>query len=105
MNKVNTHLTKPPLFPITPTSDLPFQTIAVNFITKLPPSQGFDTILTVTDHNVSKASIFIPCQESINLEGIAKLYTSQVFLHYGIPLKIISNCDTQFDSAFTKELC
>jgi len=36
MNKVNMHLTKPPLFLITLTSDLPFQTIAVDFITKLP---------------------------------------------------------------------
>jgi len=105
INKVNTHLTKPPLFPITPTSDLPFQTIAVNFITKLPLSQGFDTILTIMDHNISKASIFIPCQETINSEGVTKLYASQVFPHYGIPLKIISDCDTCFDLAFTKELC
>jgi hypothetical protein len=105
MNKVNTHPTKPPLFPITLTGNLPFQTIAVDFITKLPPSQGYDTILTVTDHDVSKASIFIPCQESIDSEGVAKLYTSQVFPHYRIPLKIISNRDTHFDLAFTKELC
>jgi hypothetical protein len=105
MNKVNTHLTKPPLFLITLTSDLPFQTIAVDFITKLPLSQGYDTILTVTNHDVSKASIFIPCQESIDSEGVAKLYASQVFLHYGIPLKIISDRDTCFNSAFTKELC
>jgi hypothetical protein len=60
-NKVNTHPTKPPLYPIAPTSDLPFQTIAVDFITKLPPLQGFDTILRITDRDVSKASIFIPC--------------------------------------------
>jgi len=105
MNKVNIHPTKPPLFLITLTSDLPFQTIVVNFITKLLPSQGYDTILTVTDHNVSKTSIFILCQESIDSEGVAKLYASQVFPHYGIPLKIISNHNTQFDSAFTKELC
>jgi hypothetical protein len=38
MNKVNMHPTKPPLFLITLTSNLSFQTIAVNFITKLPPS-------------------------------------------------------------------
>jgi RNase H-like domain found in reverse transcriptase/Integrase zinc binding domain len=105
MNKVNMHLTKPPLFPITPTSDLSFQTIAVDFITKLPPSQGYNTILTVMDHDVSKASIFIPCHKSIDSEGVAKLYTSQVFPHYGIPLKIISDRDTRFNSAFTKELC
>jgi transposase InsO family protein len=67
--------------------------------------QGFNTILTITDHNVLKASIFILCQEAINSEGIAKLYASQVFPHYGIPLKVISNHNTQFNSAFTKELC
>jgi len=38
MNKVNTHPTKLPLFLITPISNLPFQTIAVDFITKLPLS-------------------------------------------------------------------
>jgi hypothetical protein len=105
MNKVNMHPTKPPLFLITLTSDLPFQTIVVNFITKLLPSQGYYTILTVTDHNVSKTSIVSLCQESIDSEGVAKLYASQVFPHYGIPLKIISDHNTQFDSAFTKELC
>jgi hypothetical protein len=105
MNKVNMHPTKPPLFLITLTSDLPFQTIAVDFITQLLLSQGYDTILTVTDHDVSKASIFILCQESIDSKGVAKLYAFQVFPHYGIPLKIISDCNTQFDSAFTKELC
>ena len=50
MNKVNTNPTKPPLYPITPIPDaLPFQTIALDFITKLPESQGNDTILMITD--------------------------------------------------------
>jgi hypothetical protein len=105
MNKINTHPTHPPLFPITPTSSLPFQTIAVDFITKLPPSYGYDMILTITDHDVSKASIFLPCQETIDAEGVAKLYATHVFLHYGIPLKIISDRDTCFDSKFTTNLC
>ena len=105
MNKINTHPTCPPLFPITPTSSLPFQTIAVDFITKLPLSHGYDTILTITDHDVSKASIFLPCQETINTEGVAKLYATNVFPHYGIPLKIISDRDTRFDSKFTTNLC
>ena len=104
-NKVNTHLAHPPLFLITPTSSLLFQTIAIDFIIKLPLSHGFDTILTITNHNVSKASIFLPCREMIDSVGMAELYTSQVFPHYGIPLKIISNRDPWFDSAFTCELC
>ncbi len=66
MNKINTYPTRPPLFPITSTSSLPFQTVAMDFITKLPSSYGHNTILTITDHDVSKASIFLPCKEIID---------------------------------------
>jgi Integrase zinc binding domain len=72
MHKVNTNLTKPPLYPITPIPDaLPFQTIALDFITKLPVSEGYDTILTIMDHDCLKASLFIPCKETIDSEGVA----------------------------------
>jgi hypothetical protein len=86
-------------------SNLPFQTIAVDFITKLPLSYGNNTILTITDHNVSKASIFLPCKETIDAIGIAKLYATHVFPHYRIPLKVISDRDPHFDLAFTTDLC
>src|SRR6266702_1529462 len=33
---------------------MPFETVALDFITKLPVSQGYDSILTVTDHEWSK---------------------------------------------------
>jgi len=47
-NKANTWLNKPPIFPITLECDtLPFQTIAVDWITKLPQSDGYDSIMTV----------------------------------------------------------
>ena len=105
MNKINTHPTKLPLFPITPTSTLPFQTIAMDFITKLPPLQDYDTILTITDHDVSKACILLLCKETIDAVGVAALYATHVFPHYGIPLKIISDRDPRFDSTFTTHLC
>ena len=73
INKINTHPTQPPLFLITSSSNLPFQTITVDFITKLPLSYRNDTILTITDHNVSKASIFLPCKETIDAVGVAEL--------------------------------
>jgi len=104
MKKINTHPTQPPLFPIISSSNLPFQTITVDFITKLPLSYGNDTILTITDHNISKASIFLPCKETIDTVGVAKLYAMHVFPHYGIPLKVISNRDPCFNSAFTTDL-
>jgi Chromo (CHRromatin Organisation MOdifier) domain len=106
MHKVNTNPTKPPLYPITPVPDaLPFQTIALDFITKLPVSEGYDTILTITDHDCSKASLFIPCKETIDSEGVAQLFAQHVVPHYGTPRKIISDRDTQFTSNFTTELC
>jgi len=106
MTKVNTHPAHPPIFPITPTENArPFETIAMDFITKLPLSGGYDTILTITDTDCSKASVFIPCNETINSEGVALLYLNNVIPHYGIPHKIISDRDVRFVSKFSTELC
>ena len=106
MNKVNTNPMKPPIFPISTDKDaLPFQTIALDFITKLPESLGYDTILTITNNDCSKAAILIPCKETIDSEGVAKLYAQHVVLHYRIPKKVISDCETRFTSNFTRELC
>jgi len=106
MTKANTHPTHPPMFPIIPADNArPFETIAMDFITKLPQSGGFDTILTITDTDCSKASIFIPCHETIDSEGVALLYLNHVIPHYGIPHKIISDRDVRFVLKFSTELC
>ena len=79
-NKVNTHPQKAPLSPITPlTEALPFQTIAMDFIVKLPESAGFNSILTITDHDCTKMLITIPCRETITAEGVAELFLRQIF--------------------------
>ena len=106
MNKVNTYPSHPPLMPITPAENArPFETIAMDFITKLPPSGGYDTMLTITNTDCSKASVFLPCNETINSEGVAQLYLTHVLPHYGLPKKIILDRDPQFTSRFGKELC
>ena len=79
-HKVNTRPTKAPLAPIFPKPKAnPFEVIALDFITKLPKSQKYDLILTITDHDCSKASLFIPCTEEIMAEGVAKLFVQRVF--------------------------
>jgi hypothetical protein len=101
-HKVNNRPTKAALEPIWAKLEAtPFETVAIDFITKLPVSQGYNSILTVTDHNCSKAAIFIPCVEEISREEMAALYAKHVFARYGLPTKIISNCDLQFASKFT----
>ena len=84
---------------------LPFETITMDLIVKLPSSSGFDSILTITDHDCSKATLFIPCHESVTAAGIADLYVQHVFPHYGTPCKIITDRDTRFASHFPRELC
>ena len=104
-NKVNTRPLKPAMIPITPEHTLPFETVAVDFITKLPQSGKYDTIMTVTCHDCSKAAIMIPCQESITAEGVAGLYLKHIYPRFGIPKKIISDRDTRFTLKFAKGLC
>jgi transposase InsO family protein len=84
---------------------MPFGTIALDFITKLPTSQENDTILTITDHDCSKAALFFTCKETITTEEVAELYGKFVFPHYGIPRKVISDRDPRFTRQFTTTLC
>jgi len=52
---------KPPPSPISAEHpNIPFGTITMDFITKLPLSEGYDTILTITDHDCSKAALLFP---------------------------------------------
>jgi hypothetical protein len=94
MSKINCNQVHPPLFPISPAENArPFETIALDFITKLPSSGGYDTILTITNTNCSKASIFLLCSKTIDSEGVALLYASHMVPHYRIPHKVISDRD------------
>jgi hypothetical protein len=65
----------PGLYPIDPEPDAhPFQTVVMDFIVKLPTSNGYDAILTITDHDCTKGVILIPCRETMNTEELAKEY-------------------------------
>jgi hypothetical protein len=57
------------------------------------------------DHDCTKASIFIPCNEEINAEGTAALYIKHVFAHFGLPRKVISDRDPRFILKFMQEVC
>ena len=87
------------LSPIFPSPNAkPFEVIALDFITKLPKSRHYDSILTITDHDCTKASLFILCQEEITAKEVTHLFITRVFKHYGLPSKVISDRDPQFNS-------
>ena len=53
-NKNLTHRTRTPLYHITvPPEAQPFEQIAMDLITGLPKSEGYDAILTIVDHGCS----------------------------------------------------
>ena len=105
-NKANNQTRKAPLSPIFAKLEaLPFETVAMDFIVMLPLSNGYDLILTVTDHDCTKAVILIPCNETITAEGVAKLYLEHVFKCVGLPKTFIHDRDTQFMSNFAVKMC
>ena len=103
-NKVNTHPTIPPLSPIKSLASHPFQKISCDLITDLPLSLGFDSLLVVVDHGLTKGVILCPKKTSITTEGIASLFLHKVFLRFGPFDKVISDRGPQFASSFAREL-
>jgi Integrase zinc binding domain/RNase H-like domain found in reverse transcriptase len=74
-NKTITWRNVPPLDPIIPEGEpTPFAHITVDFITKLPLSDGHDTIMTITDQGCTKVAILLPCREESGSEDIARLF-------------------------------
>ena len=105
-SKARTHPNQPPIQPITSNRNArPFATIAMDFIIKLPPSQGYDSILTVTDHDYIKAVILLPYREEMDLLGFAKLYLERIFPFIGLSERVISDRDPRFTSKIFWEIC
>ena len=59
--KFNTHPTSPLILPIKSTATRPFSLVTTDFITDLPEINGFDSVMVVVDHGLTKGVIFIPC--------------------------------------------
>ena len=104
VNKVNTHPTIPALFSLPSDCICPFQQVSVDLITDLPPSRSFDSIMVIVDHGLMKGVILYPCNKTINVVGVAKLFFLHVFHHYGLYDRYISDQDPQFTSTFAREL-
>ena len=62
----------------------------MDFIVKLPRSEGFDAILVIVDR-LTKMSLFIPTTTNVTSEQLADLYVTHVFSKHGIPADIVSD--------------
>ena len=76
-----------------------WNSISMDFIKKLPMSDGSDMILVIVDH-LTKQSIFILTIDTITSPMLAKLFVLHVFSKHGVPSHVTSNQGLEFVSAF-----
>jgi transposase InsO family protein len=82
----------------------PFANCSMDFITDLPNSDGYDSILVVVDQGLSKGVILCPCTKSITSEDTAQLLLDNLYKRFGLPDKIISDRGPQFAAKAFREL-
>jgi hypothetical protein len=87
-----------------PIPDQPWQDISMDLVTGLPTSKKCDTIWVVVER-LTKARHLIPCESTIDAEGLADLFLQHVFKLHGLPLTIVSDRGPQFAADFWGRLC
>ena len=95
--KIDRNPSHPSFMPVEgATSTWPFNHCSMDMITDLPTSNSCDSILSMVDQGLSKEVILIPTNKTINAEGISKLLQDNLFKHFGLPDRIISDRGPQF---------
>ena len=86
-----------------PVPEKPWNSISMDFIEQLPPSEGFTAILVVIDR-LSKQALFIPTHDTITSAELAKLFLLHVFSKHGVPAHVTSDRGSEFVSHFFRSL-
>ena len=103
--KINTYLSAPSLVPIKADPHIyPFSIVTIDFITKLPESNGYNALYVVVDHDLTKAIVLILCTKTIDAIKTAKLYHNNVYWRFGLSNRIISDRGPQFLSQVFQEI-
>ena len=103
-NKVNTHPMTLPLTPIKSNGGRPFSMITMDFITDLPISHGYDSILVVVDYGLTKGVVLIPCTKTFRALETADTLLRNVYQRFGLPDILISDRGPQFASRTFREM-
>lgn len=77
--------------------------VSMDFIVKLPRSNGFDAVLVVVER-LSKYGHFVPLKHPYSARMIAEVFIKEVVRLHGIPTSIVSDRDPLFLSNFWKTL-
>ncbi|GKA81038.1 reverse transcriptase domain-containing protein [Tanacetum coccineum] len=104
-SRVKEECQKPSGLPIQP--KIPtwkWERITMDFVTKLPKtSSGHDKIWFIIDC-LTKSAHFIPIKETDSMETLTRLYIKEIVSRHGVPISIISDCDSHFTSRFWQSM-
>lgn len=101
-NKSWTTKTPGPLHAL-PVPDTCRDSVAINFISPLPPDGDYDCLLLMMDHLISDLCI-VPTRMDIMTEDLGTLFFDHWYCENGLPLNIVSDCDKLFMSKFLSVL-
>ncbi|MBW0555062.1 hypothetical protein O181_094777 [Austropuccinia psidii MF-1] len=100
----NIHHKKFGLLKPLPIPNGPWIYLSMDFITQLPLSNSFDSILVIVDR-FSKIEVFIPTMYSMTSLDLAHLFIKNIFSKHGLPSSIVSDRGPLFVSSFWTNLC
>ncbi|GJS91285.1 putative reverse transcriptase domain-containing protein [Tanacetum coccineum] len=74
--------------------------MTMDFVTKLlKTASGQDTIWVIVDR-LTKSAHFLPIKENDSMEKLMRQYLKEAVSRHGVPVSIISDCDSRFTSHF-----
>ena len=102
VNKPYRKRTSAPL-QLMPIPETPWEVISLDFITNLPKSKGYDSILVVVCY-LTKMTHLIPTHMTADAVKVAELFIEHIFQLHGLPKAIVSHRDPKFTSKFWQAL-
>jgi hypothetical protein len=83
-----------------PIPDRSWESISMDYMSGLPSTKRRNDCGFVVVDRFSKMMILVACKKNITVEATAKLFFERVWVHFGIPQTIISDCDSRFLNTF-----
>ena len=76
----------------------------MDLITDLPVSDGFDSVMIVVDHGLTKGVILFPTNKTQTSAKTATMLLDHLYSRFGLPDKFISDRGPQFAAKALREL-
>ena len=81
-------------------SEWKWDTISIDFITRLPRRKYQHDSVMVVVHTLTKAAHFIPVKSTFGTAQVENLFLKEILRLHGVPKMIISDRDAKFTASF-----